>query len=122
MTRTILAVAATLLLAGAAHAAEQPSSLKERYLENLAGAIAIQAHCSAWTIDPKAASEILNFFRITMSDITPDGKDWKLIEKYMIQSSDMTREFDEPTACVVAELGYGPNGLVSPKMMIKKPH
>jgi hypothetical protein len=117
MRRKLIGAAAlALLITSGAMAAEKPQSLKEKYLENLASALAIHTRCPAWTVDPVAATEIMNFLKITIADISPEGKNWPLIEKWM---TDM-RNMDERLACKMAEGGYGPNGIVSPKMMIRQ--
>jgi hypothetical protein len=114
--KSMLVALALLMTSGAAMAAEKQQSLKEKYLENLALAVAVAGHCPTWTVDPAAATELMNFLKITIADISPEGKNWPVMEKYITGM----RDVDEQTACKMAAGGFGPNGLVSPKMMIKK--
>src|ERR1700687_3079709 len=115
--KSMIAALALLMTSGAAHAAD-PTSTKERYIENAAGAIALAAECPAWQVDATTMSEMLNFLHIPIADISPDGKYWPVIDKY----NEITRALTEQEACRAAEGLYGPNGTVAPNMMIKKPH
>jgi hypothetical protein len=118
-TKMIVAALVLMMTSGAA-LAEKQQTMKERYLENLASAMAIGAHCPTWTIDSVAAAEILGFFKLTIDDISPEGKDWPLMEKYMTKYAEGMHDIDDRVACKMASAGYGPNGVVAPKMMIKK--
>jgi hypothetical protein len=114
--KLIGATPALLMTSGAAMTAEKQQSLKVKYLEDLALAMAIHTRCPTWTIDANAASEIMNFLKITIADVSPEGKDWPVMENYLTQMQDI----EEEVACKMTAAGYGPNGVVLPKMMIKK--
>ena len=115
MKRTIGVVVA-MLLPTAANA----QSLHHQGIENLAGAIVVQSRRATWTIDPKHASDISNFFKIRIEDMSPGGRDWPQMERVITEITAQLNSMDDSAACVMAESAYGPKGLVSPNMMIRK--
>jgi hypothetical protein len=82
MTKSKLTMATLALLAMSQAQAADPTSTKDRYVENLAGAIALAGECPKWVVDPVATTQLMNFMHITIADISPDGRYWPTIDKY----------------------------------------
>jgi hypothetical protein len=52
--------------------------------------------------------------------MSPGGRDWPQMERVITEITAQLNSMDDSAACVMAESAYGPKGLVSPNMMIRK--
>jgi hypothetical protein len=94
--------------------------MKEKFLSNFGAMLAMQAHCPSWKINGEKVADLLEFFKVKTTDISPGRRDWPIIEKSVTEIGELADGLSEENNCLMTNGMFGPKGNVAPGFMVPK--
>jgi hypothetical protein len=98
MKNTLLLALALAACAARAMPAEA-QSLRDRWVENLVGAINMEAWYSTRIINLRLVTDTSNFFKVHPADIYPGGRGWLMTQRTVNEMRNLLADMSENTAC-----------------------